>query len=82
MTGDAPKDNMFCWEFNDCLESDKQNCDIFQKGTGKECLFGYCPLNQCRLPGKEGGCMKCPWFSRIDFQMNVVNQMILQSIWF
>ncbi len=68
----------YCWEANNCPEEEREQCLIYQKGTGKECLFNKCPMRNCSL---HADCMKCPWFARTSFIKNIGDTKILQSIW-
>ena len=69
-----------CWEYNKCGEQKKKKCEIFNKGTGEECVFNYCPLENCKYASKYGGCMGCPWFFKSDFMENIGKSEILNII--
>lgn len=68
----------YCWEANNCPEEEKQECIIYQKGTGNECTFNHCILRNCHL---QNSCMKCPWFAKTSFKKNIGDTKKLQSIW-
>ena len=66
-----------CWEYNNCLDEIKENCEIYKNDTGRECAFLYCPLKPCKI---DRFCMKCPWFSKTSFMDNIGKPEILNKI--
>ena len=73
-------DTQNCWNKNKCSDDKKKNCEIFLKGSGKECHFNNCPLEDCEYAKKYGGCLKCPWFSKSEFMKKIGKPEILNGI--
>ena len=53
-----------CWEFWNCPEEIRNNCEIFKLNAGKECWFLSNSSKGCKRSKGNGGWFNCEWFKK------------------
>lgn len=53
-------DHKNCWDFHNCAEKDRKDCEVFKNDMGKECWF--IP----HFTKRKKDCMECGWFQKFN----------------
>ena len=61
-----------CWEFWNCPEEIRKNCEVFKLKAGNKCWFMHTMAKGCKRTEEIGGCFTCEWFKKNnpDIQIN------------
>ena len=52
-----------CWEFMNCPQDVKENCEAYSRNLGQECwLVAQDVGTGCNGFNKHKGCRNCPWY--------------------
>ena len=54
------KENQNCWDFHNCSEESKKECEAFKHEMGKECWF------VSHLTKGNRKCFECGWFQKFN----------------